>query len=122
MKNTKLNAALLVLLILAFSCDKIADKIAESKSVIKLYNHSTKNIMIVEDIKERGFNYYPDTTLPSTKLFLIQVTPNDYGEILSSVNWADVINNIPSCTISIYVFDSDTINTYNSAKHLQCNV
>ncbi|MDP4291881.1 MAG: hypothetical protein Q8908_12430 [Bacteroidota bacterium] len=110
MKNILIGSLLLIMC--AFSCEKIA----EHKYAIKFYNHSTKSVMIVEGMEEVGLYLYPDTTLPTQRPFLIQVIPNNYGEILSSNKWADEINSIPSHILSIYVFSSDTIKAYDWSK------
>ena len=110
MKNITISSLLLV--ICAFSCENMADH----KYTIKFYDHSSKNIMIVEGLVEEGLHLYPDTTLPAQKPFLMQVNTNDYGEIISSNKWEGVISNIPSDTLSIYVFDKDTINAYDWSK------
>jgi hypothetical protein len=102
----------LVIMTFAFSCKDHM----EGKYFITFNNHSTRSVMIIDGLKDSKMNYYPDTLLPSTEPFLIEVAPNDFGKIISSIKWTEVINNIPSDTLSIYVFDSDTIRFYDWSK------
>jgi hypothetical protein len=111
-KQNTMRFKILLTLMIIFS-NNSCENIMEGKYAITFQNHSTKNVMIVEGMNRRGFEYYPDTTLPANKPLLQQIAPNEHGDILSSNKWADVMNSIPSDTLSIYVFDPDTINAYD---------
>ncbi len=55
-------------------------------------------------------NVYPDTTLPDVKPPLIFVDPNDLFTVDSREPWSEYIAGMPGDTLSIYIFDRDTIN------------
>ena len=111
-KQNTMRFIILLTLLITFS-NHSCENIMAGKYFITFQNHSTKSVMIVEGLNVRGFEYYPDTSLPANKPFLQQIAPNGQGKILNSFEWADVINSLPSDTLSIYVFDEDTINSYD---------
>lgn len=56
---------------------------------------------------------YPDTVLPVSKPSLLKVNPHDFNNLRSPIEWKEIIEKNPSDTLSIYIFDGDTVNTYD---------
>ena len=65
--------------------------------------------MVLPGYDRFGANEYPDTTLPISKPTLIRVKKNDYNFIDASFEWKDIFNNLPSDTLSIFYFDTDSV-------------
>jgi len=76
---------------------------------IKIINNSSKDIMVLPGYDKFGANEYPDTTLPINKPHLIRVNKNNYNFIDASFDWKDVVNNLPSDTLSIFYLDADSV-------------
>jgi hypothetical protein len=77
---------------------------------IKVFNKTQRTIMITAGYEKESMNPYPDTSLPISRPHLQEVKSNEYGEIISSFKWEEEIDNLPSDTLSIYLFDADTVN------------
>lgn len=58
-------------------------------------------------------NAYPDTALPASAPSLYKIEPGRQINLRSSFEWENVIKEMPSDTLSIYVFDADTLTIYN---------
>jgi hypothetical protein len=105
----KKNIIIISVLLCIYSCSTIADR----KYSIKIQNNSSVGIMAVAGLKWCGMNEYPETKLPSNKPSLISVSAHDYNYIDSSIKWEEIINSIDSDTLSIYIFNEDTIKAYD---------
>jgi len=86
------------------SCDPM-DKVYS----IKVENRTNNTIMASAGCSKYHMSIYPDTLLPPLKPFLIRVNSNDYNYLDHSFKWEDVVSELPSDTLSIYIFDSDTV-------------
>ena len=85
------------------------DNMMEKRYSIKVENNTNQFIYTTVGCSKFNMNSYPDTTLPSIKPSLIKVSPNDYNYLDHSFKWEEVIANLPSDTLSIYIFDATTI-------------
>jgi hypothetical protein len=88
------------------------DKIMESKDSIEVINKSNKDIQVTAGCSKYRMNSYPDTILSTSNPSLLIVRSNDYNYLDHSKEWSKVISELPSDTLSVYIFDSDTINAY----------
>jgi len=90
--------------LMANSCDPM-DKVYS----IKVENRTNYPIKVTAGCSSYRMSIYPDTLLPINKPSLIKVNSNDYNFLDHSIKWEDVISALPVDTLSIYIFDSDTI-------------
>ncbi len=65
------------------------------------------------DIQFHISEVYPDTTLPANKPVLIVVESGIEYPRDKSRPWKEFIENLPSDTLSVFIFDSDTIKSVN---------
>jgi hypothetical protein len=105
MKSTFLIFISFIMLLTA-NCKEIM----ESKDVISVVNNTNDDVQVIL-ANSYDMNIYPDTMLPISKPILRIVRANNYRDFDCS-NWAESINRLPSDTLSVYIFDSDTINAY----------
>jgi hypothetical protein len=96
---------IIFILISAASCRKIG------REVIELKNNYTDTIFTV--VAWAGMNHlYPDTLLPLNRPGMRYVPPGKkrvINETGMGGNWASIFSNLPSDTLSIYLFDSKTL-------------
>lgn len=78
---------------------------------IRITNNSSKDIMVLPGYAKYGANEYPDTTLPVKKPSLLFVAKQDYNFLDASFEWENIINTLPSDTLTIFYFEADSINT-----------
>jgi len=88
----------------------------EQWDYIKVVNTTTKTIYASAGIRRYGMSSYPDTLLPADKPSLLIVRPNDYNNLATSIGWEVAIKDNDPDSLSIYVFDADTINKYSWEK------
>lgn len=56
---------------------------------------------------------YPDTTLPTSNQYVINVIKTSSRYIYySGIKWEDIFENLPQDTLSVYIFHADTLNKY----------
>ncbi len=53
---------------------------------------------------------YPDTTIPDTYNEIRQVSPGTKNPFDSDKKWEEVFKELPADTLSVFIFNSDTIN------------
>jgi hypothetical protein len=92
------------------------EDMSEKWYAIRVNNNSTNRIYVSAGCGKYGISNYPDTALPNIEPSLLNVEAHDYNNLRSSIEWESVIQKIESDTLSIYFFDSDTINTYTWAE------
>jgi hypothetical protein len=80
---------------------------------IDIKNDTDKSICVSAGCPGYLMNFYPDTSLPSEKPNFKLIEPKRTGKLISGPKWEDVINRLPSDTLSIYIFDYDTLNHYD---------
>ena len=89
------------------SCRKIG------REVIGLKNNYTDTIFTI--VAWAGMDHvYPDTALPIKQPGMRNVPPGEkrvISETGMGGNWASIFSNLPSDTLSIYLFDSKTLST-----------
>lgn len=103
----KRSLYILILLIIS-SCDEVYEEF----SVITLKNNTGK--LLYYDIGTIESNIvYPDTLLPNSRdsMKLRPISGNVFTG--NKTDWSERINQIPSDTLSIYFFYSDTLDTFN---------
>jgi hypothetical protein len=109
MKTKIITTISLSLIISAFNCKKIG------RETIQLQNNSLDTVYTF--VAWNGMEHiYPDTTLPTMKPGMRFVPPEKkrvFIETGSGGNWDQVFFNLPSDTLSIYLFSADTLATYN---------
>lgn len=74
---------------------------------IKVQNNSSQLINFFDS------RTYPDTLLPAEKPYYGASRPNNFAYIDSQIDWSDVFAKLPKDTLSIFILNSDTVNTYN---------
>ena len=100
-------ASILLALILLEGCELFMEK----WYYIYVRNDSKRDIYVVSADGLASVDPYPDTLLPNSQPHLDLIKPNTHIKLVSSRKWEDRINNlIPSDTLSIYLFDADTVN------------
>ncbi len=103
-----------VLLFLLVSCEGI--KFVEYRYPIYVYNNSNHNIGCYFAEGGKYGTYYPDS-LPKSDHFIIKNILSNHSYCLSNgIEWEIVFSTIPSDTLSIYIFNSDTLNKYSWDK------
>ena len=115
-KYMKKIATIILILVLNNACDFLEDTFFEKWYPLDIQNNYNKEIFVSIGCDRFWSTSYPDTILPSTKPYLISVSPNDYVEIDSGKKWEDIAKKQPEGKLSIYFFDSDTIEFYDWAQ------
>ncbi|MEQ9262420.1 MAG: hypothetical protein RLP14_04580 [Owenweeksia sp.] len=102
--------ALLILFTLSSaSCDK---SIVDKTYSIKFYNNTQEDLRLIFGLPKYG-QVYPDTVLSSNMPFLINARAGKRRFLDSDKKYEEVFrDDLPADTLSIYVFDIDTINQY----------
>ncbi|MDO4880740.1 MAG: hypothetical protein Q3983_05620 [Capnocytophaga sp.] len=97
------KARLLILLsFFCLQCDKFYD--------LQIYNNTDRTINIyIADID----TYYPDTLLPLGSNRLREIKINETLYETSMVQWNNILKNLPKDTLSIFIFNTDTLNKYS---------
>lgn len=101
--------AIISIIFLACCCEKMMEK----WYYIRVTNVSERIIMVTAGYGRFLMNVYPDTTLPASKPSLYRIEPMKHTNLTSSFEWEKVIKEMPFDTLSIYVFDEDTLNTFS---------
>lgn len=105
-------ATIFSIFILSNSCEKVMEK----WYTIKIQNNTNKVIFVSAGCDKYGLFSYPDTMLTTNKPSLLSVSPNDYNNLRSSIKWEEIVKEQPEGRLSIYFFNSDTLNSYNWAQ------
>ena len=105
-------ATIISIFVLSNSCEKVM----ENWYTIKIQNNTDKVIFVSAGCDKYGLFSYPDTILTTTKPSLLSVSPNDYNNLRSSIIWEEIVKEQPEGKLSIYFFNSDTINSYDWAQ------
>jgi hypothetical protein len=101
----------LVAILFAGSCERFV----ETYYSIQLKNQASNQIKFY--VNGYGFKHiYPDTLLPDEKIILQTVKSNEVGKTYFSARWEDYFQALPSDTLSIFIFDSQIIDTTEWAK------
>jgi hypothetical protein len=111
-KNMNIIATIISIFVLSNSCEKVMEK----WYTIKIQNNTDKVIFVSAGCDKYGLFSYPDTILTTTKPSLLSVSPNDYNNLRSSIIWEEIVKEQPEGKLSIYFFNSDTINSYDWAQ------
>jgi len=110
MKNkSKLLFVLLCTHICNNSCKDGVPFFAERFYPLIIVNNSTKDIIYYKD-NGREFQY-PDTTLPTIKPSNQRIKALDRISYSSPKKWEDIVNDTPSDTMSIYIFDANVFDS-----------
>jgi hypothetical protein len=110
-----MKAKIYILCVITFSLLSITgclDDLMEKWYTIKVINNSNADIFVSASCPRYGILNYPDTILPSSKPSLLSISHHDYNNLRSGIEWEKVIDEIPSDTLSIYFFNTDTIDFY----------
>ena len=89
------------------------EKMMEKWYYIRVTNVSQNTVMVTAGYGRFSMNAYPDTTLPASVPSLDKIEPMKHTNLTSGFEWEKVIKDMPLDTLSIYVFDEDTLNTYS---------
>ncbi|HEY5507722.1 MAG TPA: hypothetical protein VIK29_03555 [Paludibacter sp.] len=103
---------LFTLLLMAFSCDKIADHVYS----ITVKNNTSHDIQATPGLGPNYMSSYPDTAIPELKPDLVPIAPNGYSYLDLSAKWETIFPRLPADTLSIYIFSTDTLNVYDWSK------
>src|SRR5688572_31327999 len=98
----KMLFALLIISIACngFTCNKRGPR------YLSVHNKSNQPIHFLAS------EFYPDTTIPD-KINLPQVAPNGRSYFPFFVDeWSELFKRVPRDTVSVFIFSSDTVNTY----------
>lgn len=104
MKRLLVLSFLLIFILLA-SCELFMEK----WYFIYVKNNSHRTLFITAGQELYKMKPYPDTILPSLQPENEIISPNNKNKLISSQKWENVINSLPSDTLSIYIFDADSI-------------
>jgi len=116
----KIKLLLLVsitLLILLSSCENLFEKWYS----IRIENNSDNKIFVSAGCGRYGMTSYPDTLLPDLEPSLLSVNTGDFNYLRSGIPWKDIIKQQPENVLSIYFFNTDTIEKYGWNKIKQGN-
>lgn len=89
--------------------------LVEDFYVITVRNDLGKSVFFFETGLPED-SQYPDTLLPAVKPDLAEIKSNERFRIYSRTKWEDVFSSLRSDTLSVYFFDSDTLNKYDWSK------
>lgn len=90
------------------SCEK---GITEKKYAVIINNNANHKIRYY--VASHGSEHiYSDTLMPSQGATLGEILPSESGYRDSSVPWEEVFKHLPSDTLSVFVFNSDTLAKY----------
>lgn len=78
---------------------------------IHFFNKSSSGIKVYY-VKPGGGKLYPDTTLPNEIPIFIEISANENKKSYLSVKYEDLFDAIPSDTLSVFMFHSDTLEKY----------
>lgn len=79
---------------------------------IYIQNDSNKDLFVSVADGIHSIDPYPDTLLPYSRPYFKEIRPDERIKWESHGKWEDlIINQLPADTLSIYLFDSDTVNT-----------
>jgi hypothetical protein len=101
-------AAIAALLTYNSSCINFPDR----KYTITIVNNSTHRIRFYFD-GLTGAHYYPDTVLPAVMPPMGIIEPGKRFYRDAGIKWEDTFREMPSDTLSLYVFHPDTLNVYD---------
>ena len=89
----------------------------ESWDSIKIVNNTNKDIYVSAGIRRYGMYSYPDTLLPIERPSLVTVRAGKSNFLRSGPDWESAIRNSNnSDSLSIYLFDIDTVIQYDWNK------
>lgn len=111
-KSIKIIVTIISIFVLSSSCENLMEK----WYTIKIQNNTDKVIFVSAGCARYGLFSYPDTILTTSKPSLLSVSPNDFNYLTSSIKWEEIVKEQPEAKLSIYIFNSDTINSYDWAQ------
>jgi hypothetical protein len=86
----------------------------DKKYPLRLVNNSFHSIGLYFATGGQFGIEYPDTILPvSNKYIIYQLTSGDTYSYDSGISWDRIFKGLPSDTLSIFIFHTDTLKTYN---------
>ncbi len=88
----------------------------EQWDYIKVVNATSEAVYVSAGIGRYGMLSYPDTLLPVDKPSLLIVRGNNFNNLRTSIGWEKAIKYNRSDSLSIYVFDADSIDRYSWEK------
>jgi hypothetical protein len=108
MKSALISSIAIIIAIV--SCD------TDKSYTIKVNNNTNKGIQVTAGYPGYGMDSYPDTTLPASKPSLTYIEANNYNYLINRFKWEEEIPKLPKDTLSIYIFDADTVKAYGWVK------
>lgn len=110
MKETIRIAVIISILVNLNACEKVPAK----RYAIYLQNQSPETIGCYFALGGNFGTKYPDTLLPSSNRYLIDgIKPMNRHIYDSRIKWEDIFPQLPADTLSIFIFDSDTLASYD---------
>lgn len=105
----KIKFALIPVIVIIIATSGACKKnpFAERVYSIKVQNNSPQLINFFDG------RIYPDTSLPAEKPYYGACRPGNFAYIDSRIDWSEVFVRLPNDTLSIFIFDGATVNTYN---------
>ena len=106
--NPRLSIGVFLILLFGSACEKFMEK----KYVIKMENQTNERLYTAVGTTGTGTaGIYPDTALPAEKPIFSTVSPNSTGYVIySSAKIEIIFEALPNDTLSIYVFNADSVN------------
>src|SRR5688572_20755122 len=104
--KTCLSVWLILVLICSNSC--------EDFYAVTIENHSDQHIKFYVTMPWSHFQY-PDTLLPAQEIHPIELLPSKsthYYTGLPGPPWEEIFKRLPADTLSIYIFDADTLSAH----------
>jgi hypothetical protein len=96
----RISLLLLAIVALLSACVPV---VMDKRYTIKVVNNSNQYIGMFDS------RTYPDTSLPINRPYNSAAKPRDYGYIESATKWENIFNQLPKDTLSIYIFNMDTL-------------
>lgn len=97
---------LIFVLVTSFKCSKVG----ESRNTLFVKNNSTDTITFYVEV---GKHLYPDTTIEETKIVMPKVSFGNSFPWSTGLKWEKFFDQLPRDTLSIYVFNLDTLKKYD---------
>lgn len=112
MKKLTIPICMLAISVMLSGCP---DWSMDKRYPLYIFNNSERGIGFYLALGGNNGTYYPDTILPKSNQNLIskKINPSSTYYCASGYPWDEVINDLTSDTMSIFIFHSDTLDKYS---------
>lgn len=102
----------IAMILMGASCGNLADHVYG----IDVINNTDYAIQAAPGLGSDWLNSYPDTAISKLKPAFFYVAPHVRNYIGNGGKWENVFPELPKDTLSIYIFNADTLNVYDWSK------